>query len=82
MYTRMQIQLDTQQKILSFISIISQQNDTFIIEDGNSEARANASSMLGVLYASGDYGDQMYLVNKTNNGYFPNELEQFRVNRE
>ncbi len=79
MRIRAQIRLDTQQKVLEFMSIVTKQTDTFIIEDAAGTARANASSMLGVLYASGDFGDQMYLVNETNDGFFPNEFETFRV---
>ena len=79
MYTRAHIRLDTQKKVLEFMSIMTKQTDTFMLEDLNGKERANASSMLGVLYASGDYGDEMYLVNETNDGFFPNELETFRV---
>ena len=79
MYSRTHICLDTQQKILDFMSIMAKQTDTFMLENHNGKQRANASSMLGVLYASGDYGDEMYLVNETNDGFFPNELETFRI---
>lgn len=79
MYTRAHIRLDTQKKVLEFMSIMTRQTDTFMLEDLDGKERANASSMLGVLYASGDYGDEMYLVNETNDGFFPNELETFRV---
>lgn len=79
MYTRAHIRLDTQKKVLEFMSIMTKQTDTFMLEDLDGKERANASSMLGVLYASGDYGDEMYLVNETNDGFFPNELETFRV---
>ena len=79
MYSRAHIRLDTQKKVLEFMSIMTKQTDTFMLEDLNGKERANASSMLGVLYASGDYGDEMYLVNETNDGFFPNELETFRV---
>lgn len=79
MYSRTHICLDTQQKILDFMSIMTKQTDTFMLENYNGKQRANASSMLGVLYASGDYGDEMYLVNETNDGFFPNELETFRI---
>jgi len=79
MRVRAQIQLDTQSKIMDFINIMTHQTDTFMVEDERGHARANASSMLGVIYASGDYGDQMYLVNETNDGVFPNELDKFRV---
>ena len=79
MYSRAHIRLDTQKKVLEFMSIMTKQTDTFMLEDLDGKERANASSMLGVLYASGDYGDEMYLVNETNDGFFPNELETFRV---
>lgn len=79
MYSRAHIYLDTQKKILDFMSIMTKQTDTFMLENLDGKERANASSMLGVLYASGDYGDEMYLVNETNDGFFPNELEAFRI---
>ena len=75
---RAQIRLDTQQKILDFTNYLNNETGRYSVEDVSGERRVDARSLLGLIYASGDFGDEMYLVNETNNGYFPSKIDAFR----
>ena len=76
---RAQIRLDTQQKILDFTNYLNNEVGRYSIEDVSGERRVDARSLLGLIYASGDFGDDMYLINETDNGYFPNFVNNYRV---
>lgn len=76
---RAQIRLDTQQKILDFTNCLNNEVGRYSVEDVSGERRVDARSLLGLIYASGDFGDEMYLVNETDNGYFPNFVNNYRV---
>lgn len=76
---RAQIRLDTQQKILDFTNYLNNEVGRYSVEDVSGERRVDARSLLGLIYASGDFGDEMYLVNETDNGYFPNFVNNYRV---
>lgn len=78
-HVRAHIRLTTQEEITKFMASLSALEDSFSIEDFDGIQKANAKSTLGVMYASCDYGEQMYLVNLTNDGYFPSVIDQFRV---
>lgn len=76
---RAQIRLDTQKKILEFTSQMLNVVGHYTVENYNGSLRVDALSLLGLMYASGDFGDEMYLVNETDNGYFPNFVDNYRV---
>lgn len=76
---RAQIRLDTQQKILDFTNYLNNETGRYSVEDVSGERRVDARSLLGLIYASGDFGDEMYLVNEANNGCFPNFVNNYRV---
>lgn len=76
---RAQIRLDTQQKILDFTNYLNNEVGRYSVEDVSGERRVDARSLLGLIYASGDFGDEMYLINETDNGYFPNFVNNYRV---
>lgn len=78
-HVRAHIRLTTQEEITKFMASLSALEDSFSIEDFDGVQKANAKSTLGVMYASCDYGEQMYLVNLTNDGYCPAAIDRFRV---
>ena len=78
-HIRAHIQLMTNEDIGKFMTEIALLEDTYSIEDFNGVQRANAKSTLGVMYAACDYGDQLYLVNETNDGHFPACFDTFRA---
>lgn len=76
--TRMPIQLITQNDVLSFINTLKADGGAYQLVSKDGIDSACAVSLLGVLYMSGDHGKDMYLVNLTHDGVFPNAIEEFR----
>lgn len=80
-YIRAHIRLNSVQEASNFVSKMNQDGtaNRYIIEDYNGVERANARSLFGVVYALSDYSDEMYLVNETDDGKFPNFIDEYRV---
>lgn len=78
-HIRAHIRLMTNEDIAKFMAAISNLDDTYSIEDFDGIQRANAKSTLGVMYATCDFGNQLYLVNETNDGHFPSVFDSFRA---
>lgn len=78
-HIRAHIRLMTNEDIAKFMAAISNLDDTYSIEDVDGIQRANAKSTLGVMYATCDFGNQLYLVNETNDGHFPSVFDSFRA---
>lgn len=51
----------------------------FRVETGDGSRAVNAKSYVGMIYMSAEHSNDMYLVNETENGVFPTELDQFRA---
>ena len=79
--TRAHIRINTTNEATEFVSQMNTDGtvDKYSIEDLEGNQRANARSLLGVIYAMSDYNDEMYLVNETNNGVFPSFVDSYRV---
>lgn len=77
-HIRAHINLTTDRDILAFIAAAQQESDNLIVEDFEGIKRVSASSMLGMMYASAEFGD-MYLVNLTDNGYISHRFDDFRA---
>lgn len=77
-HSRAHIRLNNQTEAMNFVQILSEHKDEFSIEDFNGSHRVNAKSILGVMYASMDFNDEMFLVNDSN-GEIPNSIDVFRV---
>ena len=80
-HTRTHIRLNTTEDASCFVAQLNTDGttDKYSIEDFNGIHRANARSLLGVIYAMSDYHDEMYLVNETQNGVYPSFVDTFRV---
>ena len=76
---RAEINFETEKDIVGFITAINKSNDIFRLEDFRGEHAVNPASMLGLLYARADFSNGMYLINLTNDGVFPNEINQYRI---
>jgi hypothetical protein len=74
---RKQLFLNSQYKVLDFIMRMEDEADRYVIENKEGYLRVNAHSITGVLYASRDF-DDLYLINSTNDGYFPSFVEEFK----
>ncbi len=80
-YSRAHIRLNTTTEANEFVGKLNQDGtiDKYIIEDINGVQRANARSILGVIYALSDFNDDMYLVNTTRDGVYPSFIDAYRV---
>lgn len=81
MYSRTHIRINGTVEATNFVSMLNADGtaDKYIIEDFKGVQRANARSLLGVIYAMSDFNDEMYLVNLTNNGVYPSFIDNLRV---
>lgn len=81
MYNRTHIRINGTVEATNFVSQLNADGtaDKYIIEDFKGVQRANARSLLGVIYAMSDFNDEMYLVNLTNNGVYPSFIDNLRV---
>lgn len=79
-HVRAHIRLSTQADVLDFIKALCDgTTNRYTVESTDGTQRANARSLLGMLYASSDYPNGMYLVNETVDGYFPSAIDAFRI---
>ena len=77
---RTKIRLETNKEVASFVSQMNSDGsiDKYIVEDENGTHRVSARSFLGMIYASAEFADNMYLVNETEDGKFPTFIYQFQ----
>ena len=78
---RAHIRLNTPQEASEFVQLINSDGTTtkYTVTDATGKYRANARSLIGVLYAMTDFNDHMYLINETEDGVFPTMIDQYRV---
>ena len=78
-YIRAEIKLLTQTDVIHFIEKMNQESsDSYIVESEDHRIRVNARSVIGMLYAAAEMGSHIYLVNETNDGVFPNFINEYR----
>lgn len=77
---RLKIYLNTNKDVVKFIEMMNNEGslDKYIITDLNNTYCVGARSYLGVLYASFEFGDEMYLINLSEDGKFPSFINQFQ----
>lgn len=82
MYSRAHIRISTNEEAARLVSLLNSDGtaDKLCIEDKNGLYRVEARSLLGVLYFVAEHNNDTYLVNLTNDGIFPNGIDQFRPN--
>ena len=80
-HTRAHIRLNTTREASEFVAQMNTDGtaDKYIIEDFEGNQRANARSLLGVIYALSDFNDELYLVNTTRDGVFPFFVDAYRA---
>lgn len=80
-HSRAHIRLNTTAEVSAFVAQINTNGttDKYIIEDFNGTQRANARSLLGVIYAMSDFNDEMYLVNMTHDGVYSTFVDAYRA---
>ena len=78
-YVRAHIALDTQPIILNFLKLMGEEADSYVIENEDGSYRANARSILGLMYMATEHPREMFVRNMTNDGSFPSWLDSFRM---
>lgn len=80
-HVRAHVRLMSISDINEFVSGLNSDgtSDRYTIENFAGTLRINARSMQGMIYASVDYNEEMYLVNETQDGVFPHIIDKFRV---
>ena len=78
---RAKISLDTTKSVLDFVQLMTKEdsNDRLMLENFNGTHRVSAKSFLGAMYASTEWGGEIYLINETNDGEFPSFINDFRA---
>lgn len=80
-HIRAHLRIVTQSEAVEFINALCDGKiiDRFDLENFESSQRVNARSILGVLYATAEFKDEIYLVNLDNDGSFPAAIDKFRA---
>ena len=80
-HVRARLQIVTQNEAVEFINALcdGKTTDHFDLENFASTQRVNTRSILGVLYATAEFKDEIYLVNLDNDGVFPAAIDKFRA---
>lgn len=78
-HIRAHIRISTPAEAEAFCSALNSLGNAtkYSIEDFGSTQRANARSLLGVIYAMSDFNDEMYFVSEDN--IFPSCIDIYRV---
>ena len=77
---RARICLDTTRQVREFCEAMNSDGtiNRYVVENVDGTYRINARSYLGMIAASADFGDYMYLINETEDGIFPSFVDKFR----
>lgn len=80
-HSRAHIRLNTMDEIKTFIDQFNRIGgiDKFMVEDFEGKQRVNARSLVGMIYAMTDFNDNMFIVNETTDGIFPNFIDAYRI---
>lgn len=80
-HSRAHVRLMTMKDIDVFISALNRDgtSDRYTLENFSGTLRINARSLNGVIYAAMDFNDELFLVNETHDGVYPNSINEFRV---
>lgn len=80
-HTRAHIRVMSQIEAARLVSLLNADGttDKYVLESKEADYRADARSLLGVLYFTTEHNDETYLVNCTHDGVYPSGIDEFRV---
>lgn len=78
-YTRTAVRLERMRDIEDFVRKLNSDGttDKYVLENFDGSIKANARSLLGVIYMTTDY-EYTYLVNVSNDGQMPSFVNEYR----
>ena len=78
---RAHIRINTTQEAAEFVQKLNSDGSVnkYSIVDNTGFYRANARSLVGVIYAMTDFHDNMYFINETEDGVFPSTIDMYRA---
>lgn len=79
MEEKIKLRLRNQNEVADLTNILSQWIDTFVLETNDGMYRVNAKSIFGVLYFTSDHINDIYLINLSSKGYYPESVNKFRA---
>ena len=81
MYSRTKIRLDTVSAVSDFVSKLNSDGTTYkyILENFDCTKRVDARSYLGCIYASSDFGGEIFLINVTKDSEYPSFIYDFMI---
>ena len=79
-HSRAHIHFETNEEATKFVMELNSDGtvNKYVLEDFDATSRVNARSLIGVLYAMAEHGNDIYLVNTTTDGYFPSFVDKYR----
>ena len=80
-HIRAHLRMMTNEEVSDFVSTLNQDGttDKYILEDFTGNHRVSARSLIGAIYMTVDHNNDIYLVNESNDGYFPSSIDKFRA---
>ena len=79
-HIRAHVRIITQSDVMDFIrALCDGTSNHYDLENYDGSERVNARSLLGVMYASGEFPNSSYLANTAMDGEFPAAIERFRI---
>lgn len=77
-HVRARINILTMTEKQEFQFALNDCTDKFYIEDFSARRRIDPKSNFGMMYAMAEF-DGLFLVNETNDGFFPSFVDKYRV---
>lgn len=80
-HVRAHIRISGPAQAAEFVSQVNSDGSTnkYFVENADGKIRADARSLLGVIYASAEFGDSMYFVNDSTDDALPRFIDKYRV---
>lgn len=80
-HVRAQLSLETAREVSNFVKDINSDGSVnkYTLENFDGTLRVSARSLLGAMYASMEFDGKVFLVNETEDGYFPSFVDKYRL---
>ncbi len=76
---RLRLRILSQDDAVKLVNSLNTWTDKFVLESIDGTYRVNAKSILGVLYFATERPSDIYIINLTSAGYYPEGVMNFRA---